>query len=273
MTTPHAHPSDTFSFERFRKLLYAETRVNGKAIVIKLLILFLPSLALFSLVGYKIKPLALDTNLLNHSGWWILFIFLFFAGYMVTFILGILSATRSFKAYHRRETGFAAFMLPASNSEKFCSAYLVHAFFVPIAYFILFGLSTLPSFVALNHAFIEFQNDFQSQFGFSISETSGTSIQILPYVSIFLYFLAAQTIFFAGSITFRTWPFIKTILVIIAIAILLGFAAGLLGNLTLASFFTSEEANGPIAAIASSTFFMLIALGIAWYNFSRAILK
>jgi len=270
MTTKHVQPSDTFSFGRFGKLLYAETLTHGKSTAIKLLALFLPSIALFSLIGYKITPLALDENLISNGGWWFLFIITFSAGFMATFILGILSATQSFKAYHRRETGFAAFMLPASNLEKFCTAYLVHALFVPIAYFVLFRLSAVPSFVALNHAIAEHLNEFQT-FGI---QPGNISFNFLPFIATFTYFIAAQAIFFAGSITFRTCPFFKTILVIIVIAILLWFTKNFLGSPTLVSFFTSEEANSDhIATIISNTFILVIAVGIARFKFSRAVLK
>lgn len=137
---------------------------------------------------------------------------------------GFLYSSISFREFNRKETAFSYLSLPASHLEKFLSKWLQTALFFPLALTLIFLL--LPSVTGL---LVSPLTDLENP-GFDLSMivegnwlNTGMDFKVYHFIP---FYMALQSIFLLGAITFQKGEIFKTIIVAFIVFItlvLLGF--------------------------------------------------
>ena len=133
------------------------------------------------------------------------------------YITGAIFASMSFKMVHQKEQGIYYLSLPASRFEKLLTLVIYNIILFSIVYFLCFKLthfitmSIVESKVATgNHRYY-----------FYSAESNGAYKR--GVLNIFTYcFFSVQTMFFLGSIYFKRFHFLLTLIVLVLLLLVLG---------------------------------------------------
>ncbi len=233
-----------FSFKRILLLMQKTAYENAKFTIVGLITLF----GFFSVI--------LFISALNNANAWEKMNSFYVAGFIIS---GIFISGMAFTNFRSKEKTMNYLMLPASTLEKFISELLTTTVIFAIAYTLIFYVFNLAVYL------------FGSVYGFSVDFVNLSDMHILEG---FMYYVIFQSIFLAGSATFRKVPlfftsfslFIAGIGILIFTVLITTLLKGEFENLAFNNFninsntFPEEDINNhPLILIPKYMFYYLTA--------------
>jgi hypothetical protein len=162
---------------------------------------------------------------------------------MYMYISGFIFASQMFKSFNYTPGGMHYLLVPATHIEKLIINILLSTFYFFIMILITYLIGTTIGTVLGNLIFgTNSPISFDIFYADSISKTyNDIAIHHIGFIDIFFSFALVQSVFLLGSIYFKGNAVGKTILSIIALAIVIGIIESVLLKLTLGSFSLSKN--------------------------------
>jgi len=163
---------------------------------------------------------------------------------MFLYISGFIFAARTFKIFNFTPTGMHYLLIPATHFEKLTTAIILSTFYYFVMILITYTIGTVLG-TTLGNLLFDLHNPiqfalFQSSSDFVVNgapiHNSGPGL-----LNIFIAFAGIQSVFMLGSIYFRGNAIGKTMLAIIALAIVLSIIELFLLRVTFGTYHLSGQ--------------------------------